>query len=224
MFGVACLLLVIPLSSKILSFASIEPNTRLLNDSNDNREGFETNFLMVGQFLIGLGALVGGLITAAIGLGTYRQNQTLKKKDIMKDIIKPLMIDYDSDKFKIATDLLDNKDVPYNVDGEEKHYTNKNLNRLLRNRLDSPEDVLTDSEKKVREAFDAFLNFLVKLEYLVSIGLLNKNDHGLDYFSYFIVLAAEHKEVLRYMETYRFPLRGILDSRLKVTNPPTLQT
>jgi hypothetical protein len=78
---------------------------------------------------------------------------------------------------------------------------------------------------EVREAFDAFLNFLVKLEYLVSVGILDKKkDGGLIYFSYFIDLAAKQKDVLNYIECYRFPLRGILDSRLKVTNPPTSQS
>ena len=172
----------------------------------------------IDQFAISLAALVGGLVTAAIGLVTYRQNQTLKKKDIMKDIINPLIIEYDSPKLKIATDLLDNKEGPEDIiEGERRKYTIKDLGYLLRDRQAEPAHQLTAPNKEVRESFDAFLNFLVKLEYLVNVGILNKKEDGdLLYFSYFIEKAAEQKEVLEYMKRYRFPLRGILDSRLKV--------
>ena len=85
---------------------------------------------------------------------------------------------------------------------------------LLRDRRNESPDILTESEKKVREAFDAFLSFLVKLEYLVSVKILDDNE--LDYFSYFIRKAAEQEEVTNFMKVYEFPLRGKLDQRLKV--------
>jgi hypothetical protein len=180
----------------------------------------------IGQFIISLIALVGGLITVTIGLVTYRQNQTLKKKDIMKDIITPLIAEYDSPKFKIATNLLDNKEGPEDLfDGIMRKSTSSDLGYLLRDRHDEPAHLLTNSNQRVREAFDAFLNFLVKLEYLVSVDILDKKENGgLIYFSYFIDKAAKQEDVLKYMEAYRFPLRGVLDSRLKVSNPPKLQS
>ena len=209
----------------LLSASPSEQTKQVLNDSGiDEVESDSKTMHTIGQLVISLVALVGGLITAAIGLATYRQNQALKKKDIMKDIIVPLIAEYDSDKFKIATDLLDNKGGPIDrFNGKMRKSTIDDLPYLLRDRHGEPAHLLTDPNKRVREAFDAFINFLIKLEYLVSVGILDKDEHGIDYFSYFIDLAAKQNDVLNYIEWYRFPLRGILDTRLKVTNPPKLQ-
>jgi hypothetical protein len=104
-----------------LSAASSEQNTQVVNDSGTEEEEPETETMnTVGQFIISLIALAGGLVTVTIGLVTYRQNQTLKKKDIMKDIITPLIEEYDSPKFKVATDLLDKKGGPVDLFNGEK--------------------------------------------------------------------------------------------------------
>jgi hypothetical protein len=92
---------------------------------------------MFGQFFINLIAVAGGLVTVTIGLVTYLQSQTIRKKDIMKDIIDPLINEFDSPKFKIAKDLLDNKKVrTKSMDGKgqpsEHYYTMDNLKDLLR--------------------------------------------------------------------------------------------
>jgi hypothetical protein len=182
---------------------------------------------MFGQFFINLIAVAGGLVTVTIGLVTYRQSQTIRKKDIMKDIIDPLINEFDSPKFKIAKDLLDNKKVltkSMDAKGQpsEQYYTMDNLKDLLRDRRTEPALRLTEDEKEIREAFDAFLNFFVKLEYLLNIKILDKNRNELDYFYYFIDLAARQEAVTNFMKIYRFPLRGMLDPRLEVIGIPKL--
>jgi hypothetical protein len=174
------------------------------------------------QFILSLIGVVGGLITVTIGLITYRANMTLKKKDIMKDILVPLMNEFGSDKFKVATDLLDNKKVP-NVDNQEsnfwyclsqEYYTKADLEYLLRDRTTEEPKKLTKSHKEIREAFDAFLGFLAKLEYLKKIKIVDEKE--IDYFNYFICKAAEQPEVIKYMQIYQFPLHGKLHPNLKV--------
>lgn len=154
----------------------------------------------------------GGLVTLFIGLRTYQQGQILKKKDVLKDIVIPLMQEFDSQKFKVAKDILDDVIIrrDQSIDYPDGSYTKNKLDRLLRNHNQHP--ITVEPEVEIREAFDAFLDFLVKLEYLITVGILNKKE--ISYFWYFIDKAATDPSVINYVKIYKFPLSGKLHPNL----------
>lgn len=159
--------------------------------------------------------LTGGFVTAFVGLRTYYQSQTLRKKDILKDITYPLMKEfYDSETMTVAKQILDDILVP-----NYGFYDEKRLFLTLRDhrKITVP---WNDGDDIVRGSFDTFLDFLTKLESLISIKLVTKKE--LDFFLYFINKAGANKAVINYIRIYKFPLYGKLhtelDSRLPITN------
>jgi YVTN family beta-propeller protein len=245
------ILFVIGRSPKINALESpnaivVNPNTNMIYLSNDNKtvsviDG-KTNKIIATipsgkqqetSFDIGnitdkmaAGGTIAAIVTALIGIRTYKQSQVLKNKDVLKDIIYPLVEEFDNrSKFGIAKDLLDDKSVKFETN--EKDPANDYPNRVyLKNKLDvilrdhNKRRINTIGEEKIREAFDHFLDFLVKLEYLVNIELVSMEQ--ISYFKYFIDIAAENKGVKNYVRIYKFPLFGklhlSLDCRLDVIN------
>jgi hypothetical protein len=84
------------------------------------------------------------------------------------------------------------------------------LENILRDhRLEPVEDAI---ERYVRSCFDAFLNFLFKLEYLCSIEMITKKE--LKYYRDYIDEAARRRAIRNYIRIYRIPLEGRLHTDL----------
>lgn len=191
--------LVDPINRSAQSLTNVTINGT--NPINDDRQ------LLINAIVAGA-----GLVSLFIGLRTYQQSQILKKKDILKDILIPLMQEFDSQKFKVAKDILDDVIIrrSQSTDYPDGIYAKNKLDRILRDHNQAP--VILEPETEIREAFDAFLDFLVKLEYLFTIAILNKNE--ISYFQYFIDKAATNPNVINYIKIYNFPLTGKLHPSL----------
>lgn len=191
-------------------------NNKLL--ANIHLEGKKSNILswsMITNNIPIIGTLA-GIITVIIGLFTYGQSQTIKKKDIQKEIVFPLIDEFDnkSPNTTLAKLILD--DVKIKSNDDNYAYGQYNVDRLKK--------VLAYHEKKGNEpwdkgdgyvrSFDALLDFFVRLEYLQSIGLLTKKE--INYFRYYIDRAAENPAVVNYIKEYKFPLNGKLNTKLKL--------
>jgi hypothetical protein len=185
-----------------------------------------------------------GLGGFAFGIISYFRNELERRKQT----IFPLIEEFNTDKkLFIAKSLLDNYsfrrdvlarfpftndfDLPDDVSDEsyiEKgstmaegnesiaEYENPtDLRQVLRNHRDR--DVTAPEEIAIRMSFDSLLDFFVKLEYLLSLRLIKRSE--IEYFEYYINKAVGNAAVVSYMNTYKFPLKGKLDTPLKVISP-----
>jgi hypothetical protein len=204
--------------------------------------------------LIGIDSLIqgivagGGLIIAYMGIKEYKQNQVLKNKDIVKDIVLPLVDEFDEDHLILkakailedvpieiikrkSNDQEEKEDIPIDIkikrksnDQEEKEeedilkkqYNKEELKIALQDHKNKISN-WRDGDDVVRGSFDRFLNFLCKLEYMLSLELLNRNE--IVYFQYYIDLVAKNEPVLNYIRIYNFALYGKLDPKLNSKLP-----
>lgn len=158
----------------------------------------------------------GAIFTLFIGILTYRQSQVLKKKEIMKEIIQPLIEAYQAEGLKIAIDILSGLRVHI----EHSTYDRITLPQILRDpssNQTASNSPLSNHEKQIRASFDTLFRFLVKLEYHVIIGLLSTKD--LTYFNPIIQKTAEDASVINYMKFNAFPLIGKLHPNLDARPP-----
>jgi hypothetical protein len=168
--------------------------------------------------------IAGGIATAIVGLVTYRQGVATTRKDVLKDIIFPLIKDYDeSEKIDLATKILD--DIPISEERtppkEDRPYGLYDKKRLLKtlehHDIKNTKDNWDKGDTKVRESFDTILSFFGRLESLISINLVTKQE--LNYFHYFIKKAAENEAVVNYVRLYHFQLLGKLNADLDSEKP-----
>ena len=178
---------------------------------------------------------IGGFAIAI--LGHYKNELSRRKENIF-----PLIEDFNNDmKMLIAKAILDDyslrKDMLYSIfiessqenksekflQGEflmesvknnEAYVNESQLKHILRNHINN--EVREQYEIIIRTSFDTFLDFFVKLEYLLSIGLIKKQET--DYFNYYIEKAAKNDAVKNYIEIYKFPLKGKLHQDLNIIN------
>lgn len=188
---------------------------------------FQT-FIMSAEWFTAAGGLAIGAGTAIVGLFTYRhgqkQSQELKKKEIISDIVLPLKSEYNNSKeMIIAKHILDyewyefksleNIDdrLKYREEGGKKYVTPELLYIVLRDH----NTVRVDSvlEKEIRTSFDYLLEFFSRLEFLISLELLTRDDI-LKLFSYYVVRASRSIGVRNYVRMYEFPLYGLLMKEL----------
>jgi hypothetical protein len=177
---------------------------------------------------------IGGFVIAI--LGHYKNEMLRRKENIFR-----LITDFNNDKkILIAKAILDDysfrKDMLYNifiessqenksekflqgellmesVENNENYVNEYQLKHILRNHRNN--EVREQYEIIIRTSFDTFLDFFVKLEYLLSIGLIKKQE--IDYFNYYIEKAAKNDAVKNYVMIYKFPLKGKLHSDLDVS-------
>lgn len=153
-----------------------------------------------------------GLAGLFWGIYEYRQSQKLRRQqtlfEIVKEFEKPGNITY-------AKKLLDSFTLEPR-EGWKLAKTNKDyygpskLSSILRDHNErSVEDV---GELKIRESFDALLDFFGKLEYLLQMGLIKEKE--LLYFKYYIQSAAINQDVANYVRNYEFGLFALLVERL----------
>jgi hypothetical protein len=166
-----------------------------------------------------------GLFGLFWGTHTYRDGQILKRKEI----IFPLIEEYDDEpnKMLVAKKILDDFNLNLNqvLGGEEnslpaqksndRYYNKSKLENILR--ADNPNieysSEFDDGEEAIRDSFDSLLAFFAKLEYLLKIHLIKKQE--IFYFRYYINKAAENPAIRGYVDRYQFQLDGTLDPRLK---------
>ena len=182
---------------------------------DQHRTFFDTSILTPWAAIV---ATLGAIVTAIVGLRTYNQGQILKKKDIQKDIVFPLISEFDKPEGELQRAKLILDDVPLEFDPNEPSvfYTKEKLlvslqdhNKPIRG-FDKVKDAL------VRGSFDRLLDFFSKLSYLKDIGLLE--DREIDYFPYYIDKAANNEAVINYIKTYHSSLNLIsLDRNPRVS-------
>jgi hypothetical protein len=176
-----------------------------------------------------------GAVTASVGIFTYWRGQQLRRKDILF----PLIEEMDSSKsLFLAKAVLD--DFTCNIpefseedsamikntviqdvnEGKTKadwkvKYARKNLWQFLR--LHEKEgDVIDYREIVVRASFDALIKFYTKLEYLVDIGLLNKDE--IRYFQYYYDKMLKELAVCKYIDKYGLSMKGSLFNHQGICN------
>ena len=179
-----------------------------LNSSQSNKSDSDYTQSIIGAVTAGV-AIAALLIGLKTSLKTFGETQLLRKKEIMKDIISPLIRDYHSEELKKAKDIMNGSSIL----GDNSIYNRSKLPEILRDSTSEPNKLktpITDSEREIRDSFDAFFRFLVKLEYHVFIGLLSNDE--ITYFQSFIDKAASEPSVVNYMKFKGFPLRGLLHS------------
>jgi hypothetical protein len=154
------------------------------------------------------------------GLHTFRRNsqdsQDLKRKEVLADFVIPLFDEFNtSPKMKIAKEILDLKAVKLEerqdkYGGEFISYSNLDITLKVASMSNfSPKEV------EVRDSFQAFLEFLSKLDYLVAQQIMMIEDTGL--FRYYIDKAAENQAIVNAVRAYNYPLYGNVDKRLDCT-------
>jgi hypothetical protein len=164
-----------------------------------------------------------GLFGLFWGTHTYREGQILKRKEI----IFALIAEYDeSEKMHVAKKILDDGNLNLNeVLGKEnssppqksidRYYNKLKLKDILRAHNPNLEhsSEFEEGEEAIRDSFDSLLAFFGKLEYLLKIHLIKKQE--IFYFQYFIDEAAKNPAVCEYVDRYHFQLDRTLDHRLK---------
>lgn len=192
--------------------SGLKNNTNLIQRSSDSSD----SMLPV---IISAVTAAGGIATIIIGLRTYRtqskESLISRRKDIQKDIIFPLIKEFDESKdMQYAKDILDEGDLKPKEDWKGKFgdYNKYNLSTILR---DHEPDAITDpGEADIRHSFDVLLDFLWKLEFLRDIELIN--DKEIAYFKYYIKRVYKEEAIMRYIKIYEFPLH--VDSLLHEKN------
>jgi hypothetical protein len=136
----------------------------------------------------------------------------------IKEIVLPLINEYDKPgNMDWAKRILDEKDLGPRHPTEDHPYGYHSEERLLDTLMDRKKRTKTwdKGDEVVRSSFDRLLDFFVKLEYLVSLGLLTYEETY--YFHYFTKKAANNKAVVNYAKRYNFPLKGLLHNNLSLT-------
>jgi hypothetical protein len=164
------------------------------------------------QLIINASTAFAGIFTLFLGIRTFRQSQILKRKDILKDVIIPLMEEFNSDKLKLSKQILYKHTISGELGGDypDSLYDKDDLNVILRSNENYK--YINSTEEKIRKSFDDLLEFFVKLEYLLVIGVISIKD--IDYFNRVIETAADDKNVISYLKFRSMPLYGKLNNKL----------
>jgi hypothetical protein len=189
-------------SNKILSSISLEGE----RPSIFNLDAVNSNIPIIGTIV--------GIITAMIGLITYRQSQGIKKMNLQKDIVFPLVDEFDNKSLEmdLAKDILEEIEIePKSPDYAYGIYNVDRLKKVLmyHRKRKEPWD---KGDGYVRGSFSKLLDFLSRLEYLKLIGLLK--DEEIQYFWYYIDKIIKNEAVMDYIKEYKFPFYGNIDYRL----------
>jgi len=155
-----------------------------------------TNFIVAA---VGLSGVIG----IFLGIRQYREGQILKRKETLFDIIE----EFDkSEKLKLSRMILDGfsfRKPDWEHSKEEKDYYHiDNLQFILR---DHKKSRITDyGEMEIRESFDALLEFLGKVGYLLDRGILKKEEYV--YFRDYVDVSLTNLAIMQYRGIYRFPM------------------
>jgi hypothetical protein len=104
---------------------------------------------------------------------------------LRKDMLYGIFIE--SSQENKSERFLQDEFLMESVENNEAYVNESQLRQILRNHRDN--EVREQYEIIIRTSFDTLLDFFVKLEYLLSIGLIKKQET--DYFNYYIEKAAK---------------------------------
>jgi hypothetical protein len=156
--------------------------------------------------IIGLGGLF-------FGIYTYMKSQVAKRVEVLFPLIK----EFDESKtMNHAKFLLDAHYIIIKEKKEEEEvpevtgWNKDDLELVLRDHRIEP---IGSAEAEIRESFDSLLDFFCKLDYLLEIKQITKQE--ILYFRYYIDKVKTELAVLNYIKIYKFPLHGYLDEILK---------
>jgi hypothetical protein len=169
---------------------------------------------MNSELIIKTTTLVVSFVIALKGLFEYSKSQKVKKFEILNKLID----EFEHTKTEVARLILDE----FSVEGDNGKVYKRDLQETLRNHKDKL--IPFGIETEVRESFDKLLDFYSKLEYMLMLGLLNKND--LFYFQYCLQKIFDDKAILKYCEIYGytaiFRLKRIFNQKSKFRTVITL--
>jgi len=157
-----------------------------------------------GQLYISIATAVGGIVAVFIGVQTFRQSQAIKRKDIMKDIILPLLQEFNSEKMKMAKEILDKESIGADEkDGTDSRFPDR-IYDISKLRIILDEVSLTTTQDNIKKSFDALLDFLVKLQYLFNVGVLSADE--ITYFKPYIKKIADNNIITKYIDANKTQL------------------
>jgi hypothetical protein len=175
-----------------------------------------------------------GIAGSALAVTTYRQNQVLKRQEILLPLIKDFE---ESGKLEHAREILDyyilNKgekpNEGWNIK-EENYYSRENLRKILRYHKAGAKDggegidrpIEDKGEIQIRNSFTALLDFLGRLGYLLDIGVITPKE--VRYFEYYIREVKEDPALIRYAQIYDFRLFAVLLDKLGILPPDLSET
>jgi hypothetical protein len=163
------------------------------------------------QIVINAFTAGGGILAVFIGLASYRNSQSLRKKDVLKDIILPLISEFDSEKLKLAKDVLDDVIIKgaQTTEFSDGNYSKKNLDVIL-----EPKNQFLQNKtvSDIRNSINNLLNFVVKLEYLLTVKILSEDE--IIYFKPYINKIRDNEILKNYIKSQSIPLRGNIDINL----------
>lgn len=212
-----------PQKNKIYFFSEDNRTISIIDDNNnkiistihlEDRKQPAFNFDFINNNFIPIVGIILGSVTAYVGLSTYRQSQALKMMALQKDIVFPLVEEFDkkSPGMDLAKDILQEiKILPTSSYDAYGIYNNARLKKVLIHHSKRNEE-WDKGDGYVRVSFDELLDFFSRLEYLKSVGVLKDEDTR--YFRYHIDKIINSEAVMNYIKDYEFPFYGYLDSRL----------
>lgn len=161
-----------------------------------------------------------GIATFGWGIYQYRQVRLDKRKELFLEITK----EFDTSKeFLPAKKILDGWTAAYSVEkglqpSVTGQFSKNNIDWILskgyKHRKDLENkykekyfqnlksDDLDESWRLLRESFDALFDFYERLVYLQENKRITKKEMA--YFEYYLELAKEDKNVISFLETYKF--------------------
>jgi hypothetical protein len=159
-----------------------------------------------------LTALV-GIVGLIFGIYQYGQAQKVKRQQILFELIHEYNY---SEEQRLAKRILDDFYVDKDLKKRgiqfkqpNEYYYVSHLGQILR--WHGRESIEDPGEEVIRESFDALLEFFGKLEYLLELGLIKKNE--LLYFDYFLRKTLDNEAVRKYARDYPVPLYQKLQGR-----------
>lgn len=145
----------------------------------------------------------------AWGVYNFRQNQILKRQEI----ILPLIKEFDeSENLSHAKKILDGFVLERQEEWNANYnYGPSNLGIILRYLYDK-DKVIDKGEISIRGSFDSLLDFFGKLGYLMDINVITIKE--INYFVYFINKALANPHVISYALNYDFQMFAVLLGKL----------
>jgi hypothetical protein len=124
------------------------------------------NCITICGYILGTGAFI-------IGLWQYRKGQKWKRAEFVADLIEKFE---SQPKVKNTMMMLDwnSRDIKFQDQDEPLFIEDSMLGKALA--IQTPTSNFADAEVEIRDAFDEYLDGLVRFEHYIEIGLLNEKE------------------------------------------------
>ncbi|MGI0082157.1 MAG: hypothetical protein ACREAF_00565 [Nitrosopumilaceae archaeon] len=157
----------------------------------------------ISETSVALVTIIVTVFGTLFGIYQYNKDQINRRKDTLM----PLTSEFDDDanEMRIAKDLLDNYKFPKGYwDNPLVEYDWYEISNLEIFRHHEKKTIDDAGEQKIRESFDALLDFFGKVGYLLDVGLIKKKE--IEYFRYYLDKTIDSEGVGLYVSNYEFPL------------------